>query len=65
MNPNEDTLYELEVLCDKYPINCIVLNDNDSRADALLESIGFNKYNTIVDKQKNSIVITYNIYVKE
>ena len=65
VNPNEDTLYELEVLCDKYPINCIVLNDNDSRADALLESIGFNKYNTIVDKQKNSIVITYNIYVKE
>ena len=65
VNPNEDTLHELEVLCDKYPINCIVLNDNDSRADALLESIGFNKYNTIVDKQKNSIVIIYNIYVKE
>lgn len=65
VNPNEDTLNELNELCNKYPINCVVLNDNSSKAEQLIESIGFKKYDTVVDKQKDSIVITYNIYIKE
>lgn len=65
VNPNENTLNELNELCNKYPINCVVLNDNNAKADQLIESIGFKKYDTVVDKQKDSIVITYNIYIKE
>ena len=65
VKPNNETLHELELLVNKYPVNCIVLNDNDPKADKLLEQIGFIKYKTVEDKQVNLNVITYNIFVKK
>lgn len=65
VNPNQETLHQVEMLVNTYPINCVVLNDNGPEAEALLESIGFKKYDTVVDKQKDLIVVTYNVFIKE
>lgn len=64
VNPSDENLDKIDSLCEKYPINCIVCNDNSSLVDGQLEKIGFNKYYTIVDKDGDSMVLSYNIFIK-
>ncbi|WP_270600612.1 DUF6077 domain-containing protein [Faecalicoccus pleomorphus] len=63
VNPTIETLSNIEELCQKYPIDCIVGNDVNDINTSLLEKIGFYKYDIVTDPQAEP-AISYTIYIK-
>lgn len=63
-NPTYESLYNVQKLCDEYPIDCIVSNIPSDMTTTLLQEIGFEFYDSVTDPQAEP-AITYTIYVKK
>lgn len=57
--PNQETLENLDEILNKYPFNCIVGTNFSDEQTRLLSSIGYEKYQDVVDTN-----LVYNIYIK-
>lgn len=57
--PNQETLENLDEILNKYPFNCIVGTNFSDEQTRLLSTIGYEKYQDVVDTN-----LVYNIYIK-
>ncbi len=57
--PNQETLEDLDEILNKYPFNCIVGTNFSDEQTRLLSTIGYEKYQDVVDTN-----LVYNIYIK-
>lgn len=57
--PNQETLDDLNEILNKYPFNCIVGTNFSDEQTRLLSTIGYEKYQDVVDTN-----LVYNIYIK-
>ena len=61
LDPNEETLNELNELNEKYPFNCIVLINGSELHQNLLGEMGYVKYDEVLD---NNLYFMYHVYIK-